>query len=43
MASTLAEIAAYQDKELSDGWYLDLVNRASFPTSDPHSGWRDEA
>jgi hypothetical protein len=31
---------AYQDKELSDGWYLDLLKRAEFP-SDPHSDWRD--
>ena len=30
----------YQDKELSDGWYLDLLKRAEFPI-DPHSDWRD--
>jgi hypothetical protein len=30
----------YRDKELSDGWYLDLLKRAEFPT-DPHSDWRD--
>ena len=24
-----------------DGWYKDLVARASQPGHDPHSGWRD--
>lgn len=27
--------------EPSDGWYLDLIARASYPGFDPHSGWRD--
>jgi hypothetical protein len=27
----------YRDKELSDGWYLDMLARADFR----HDGWRD--
>jgi hypothetical protein len=37
-------LAAEHDRELearSDGWYLDLANRAASPGFDPHDGWRD--